>query len=170
MKEIKATKAFEKDLAKVLKDCNLDTDKLEALKEDLTSEYNSMLQSKLRKLNSEEEKPVFSFINSLEKELDEDVSNIKKVTFDISRYGNYTHTINFKNPVSEKEAVEKVEQWLSVPTDKRHYNKVSDDLFSDNQAADSAFLNKPRGALLGDAIYLESINIEKGHATIYCGS
>ena len=39
--------------------------------------------------------------------------NIQVIIFDTSRYGKYSHAINFDDPVSEKEAVKEVEKYLS---------------------------------------------------------
>jgi hypothetical protein len=48
---------------------------------------------------------------------------ISRVTFKIGM-GNPLHTIQFKRPCNEREAIEYVQKYLSVPLDKEYYAKV----------------------------------------------
>lgn len=101
------------------------------------------------------------------------VKDVNSVTFDISRYGMYTKTLTFNDFLSEKEAIEQVEEYLSQPLTREWYEKVKDDLYFDtyeNYFEDST--SKPcRGDLLTSLIYLDDImRIDKSHIRLRLGS
>lgn len=109
----------------------------------------------------------FSYTKCIE--LDGSIEYIQTIIFAISRFSKYKISIRFDKLYTEKEAVEKVEEWLSNKVSKDYYNIVSDDLFHDNL---SDYGEKPtRGRLLGDCKYLEVIKkIDGGTIEIFCGS
>jgi len=50
-------------------------------------------------------------------EIDNTTKYVCKITFNISRYGEIKHTLFFTDKLTEKEAVNAVEQFLSNPPD-----------------------------------------------------
>jgi hypothetical protein len=99
---------------------------------------------------------------------------VKKVEFDISRYGEHTETLTFHKPVSRAFAISAVEEYLSEPLDPDYYNRIRDDLFMGDiewSQASAAYDN--RGSCLTDCMFLESFDEskeEKGLFVIFCGS
>lgn len=70
----------------------------------------------------------FKYYNTLARQYDELNKNVKIVTFNISHCGNYKHTINFTPAVSEAEAIEAAENYLSESVSLAHFEYVKDDL------------------------------------------
>ncbi len=101
--------------------------------------------------------------------MDNSIEYIRTIIFPISRYSKYKMSIRLDKIYTEKEAIEKVEEWLSNKVSKDYYNIVSDDLFHDNL---KDYGKAPlRGTLLGDCKYLEVIKkIEHETVEIQCGS
>ena len=54
---------------------------------------------------------------------------ILQIEFDISRYGKYQNIMIFNNPVTEEEAIKKVEEYLSKLMNSITFNLFKDDLF-----------------------------------------
>lgn len=101
------------------------------------------------------------------------VKDVGSVTFDISRYGMYKQTLNFNNLVSETEAIEQVEEYLSQQLTLEWYEKLKDDLYFDTYESyfeDST--SKPcRGDLLTSLIFLDEIvRIDEKHIRLRLGS
>jgi hypothetical protein len=105
-------------------------------------------------------------------ELDDTKKNVDKITFNISRFRKYKHTIEFNEFVTKKYAVQKAEEWLSEKVTLEHYNLIKDDLFfSLSDYGDLNYiLNKNKGQLLTDCIFLEEADIYSTHLFIDCGS
>ena len=84
---------------------------------------------------------------------------VTSVTFPISRYGQYEHTIAFADPVTELEAVEAAETYLSAAITKAYYNKISDDLCYDKVDFEglAAIGMTNRGELLTSLTILERV-------------
>ena len=118
----------------------------------------------------ENDKNEFHYINCLNREYLTNPCNIDSVTFDISRYGKYNHTIMFPNSVCEKEAIEKVEEYLSQGLTKEYYENIVDDLFHEApwDKAEKWFLL--RGDCLTDCKFLEETKIANGRLTFFIGS
>ena len=76
---------------------------------------------------------------------------VEKITFDISRYRKYTHTIEFSEPVTKSYAVKQVEAWLSVPVSQEYFDLVGDDC---DWNWDEIKEDTVRGDLLGAATAL----------------
>jgi hypothetical protein len=99
---------------------------------------------------------------------------IRAVTFDISRYGKYEHTLKFLFPLTIKGAIEKAEEYLSQPLTKEYYQKIQDDLFHNEYDYETSIKwYNNRGDCLTDAIYLECINQPNPngfHINLWCGS
>jgi hypothetical protein len=93
---------------------------------DATSEQ-MLLDSKLAgsTLDQDMDGNKFKYINCLDREYFITPFDITSVEFDISRYGKFTHTITFPDPVCEKEAIEKVEEYLSEPLTEKYYDVIS---------------------------------------------
>jgi len=93
---------------------------------------------------------------------------ILKITFDISRYASYQHTISFQSPVTEEQAIKTVEEFFSKPVDLIIFNKVKDDLFNDDLTINDYNIV---GDFLGDCIFLETIDkIGQNSVILSCGS
>ena len=104
----------------------------------------------------------FKYINSLDREYDDEKKNIKSITYAISRYGLYEHTLTFPVLMTELEAVKSVELWLSEQTTETYLAELVDE-FPDWEC-------DIKGDALSDAIYIEGINNLSGNAVIICGS
>lgn len=112
----------------------------------------------------------FKYINCLDREYSDDPCNITSVEFDISRYGKYTHTLNFDKAISEKEVITKVEEYLSEPLTEEYYSQIVDDLFhgSSYEEIKEDFLC--RGHCLTDCKFLESTCVTNGKLEFFIGS
>ena len=96
--------------------------------------------------------------------------NVGSVTFDVSRYGQHSHTIKFSDPVSEKEAIEKVEKYLSKPLTEDYYSDIVDDLFHEYPWDDAKEVFKCRGDCLTDCKFLELTYLKNSNLTFFVGS
>jgi hypothetical protein len=114
----------------------------------------------------------FQFENSLGRPYDDVTSNIAAVTFDISRYGKYRHTIPFPRDTTEEEAVRAAERFLSQPLTRDYYEAIQDDTFHQYlwEVARHGFTS--RGDALTDAKYLEQLVLDPqtGELMIETGS
>ena len=93
---------------------------------------------------------------------------IKRIGFNIGRYGQHQEQIEFSDKVSEQEAVAAVEQYLSQPLDAEYLARLGDDLFWKPTADEIA--QATRGDCLGGCTFLEFIKRRGTVATIECGS
>ena len=150
----------------------------------LPDEYN--LQQQLELLNEkikekyegesifeENKKPLNKFKYTLFVTLDSIKKNVDKITFDISRYGKFTHTIELNELVTEKFAVEKAEEWLSEKVTIDYFNSIKSDLFCKFDDVDKELeyiKDKNKGDLLTDCKYLEEAKIYSTHLNIKCAS
>ena len=101
--------------------------------------------------------------------LDDTYKDIKCVIFNITRYDKYKHTIVLDDFVTQKQAVLKVEEFLSEKITPDYYEKVKDDLFcSFDHVVD--LYSKNRGFLLTESIFLELASLYNDTLTIECGS
>jgi hypothetical protein len=135
-------------------------EQLEKLNEKIKDKYN---------INLFEGTKIDKFKYKLCVDLDDVNKNINKITFNISRYRKYKHTIVFNEFVTQKYAVEKVEEWLSEKVTIEYYNKIKDDLFNSLSEYEN-ILMKNRGDLLTDCIFLEELKYLSTHLFIDCGS
>lgn len=105
-------------------------------------------------------------------ELDDTKKIVDQITFNISRFRKYKHSIEFNEFVTKKYAVQKAEEWLSENVTIDHYNLVKDDLiFSLSDYSDLNYiLSINKGQLLTDCIFLEEADIYSTHLYIDCGS
>jgi hypothetical protein len=115
-------------------------------------------------------KSAFNYTISLpERSLDDVKSYIKYITFDISRYGKFTHTISFESPVTEKMAISEVERWLANDASSEYYNYIKEDLFHDSY--EDYGKNPKRFDFIGGCYFLEEIKyISRNHVKTSCGS
>ena len=121
----------------------------------------------------ENKKPLNKFKYTLCITLDSIKKNVDKITFDISRYGKFTHSIEFNELVTEKFAVEKAEEWLSEKVTIDYFNSIKSDLFCKFDDVDKELeyiKDKNKGGLLTDCKYLEEAKIYSTHLYIKCGS
>ena len=96
---------------------------------------------------------------------------VNSVTFNISRYGEFTETLHFDEPVTREEAVLKVEEWLSVPATWAYYEKIREDLLMDEETPESLQSEGIlRGDLLTDCRFLEVATLKGGNLRLRCGS
>ena len=112
----------------------------------------------------------FKYINCLDREYSTNFYDITSVQFDISRYGKYTHKITFPQSVCEKEAIEKVEEYLSEPLTEEYYNNIVNDLFHEAPWEEAKDLFNCRGQCLTDCKFLEDVEIDNGMLTFSMGS
>jgi hypothetical protein len=113
----------------------------------------------------------FRYINSLYREYSTEPLNITSVEFDISRYGEFTESIIFDSPVSEKKAIEIVEAYLSEPLTEEYFNKIKSDMFHDDLPwEDAKQTYHCRGDCLTDARFLEDVDVTDGVLTLLIGS
>jgi len=88
---------------------------------------------------------------------------VNSVTFDISRYGEYTKTIVFDELQTQEYALKQVEKYLSEPVTEDYFKMYNE---GDYDREDVAM----KGDLLGACIYLELLKQKGNHLTIICGS
>lgn len=117
-----------------------------------------------------EEKNKFKYVNCLHREYLTNPKNIKSVVFDISRYGAYNHMLEFENLICEKEAIEKVEEYLSKPLRKKYYNKIVNDLFHEMPWKEAKKHFEVRGDCLTDCKFLERTKVINGQLEFSIGS
>jgi len=105
-------------------------------------------------------------------DIDDTQKIVDQITFNISRFRKYKHSIKFNEFVTKKFALQKAEEWLTEKVTIEHYNLVKDDLiFSLSECNDLNYiLSKNKGYLLTDCIYLEVADIYSTHLFIDCGS
>lgn len=112
------------------------------------------------------------YINSLpdQREFDDTDKCYSFVEFCISRYGAFWHTLTFDNPVSEKEAIDKIEEYLSQPMDDEYYNRIKRNLFPGMKREEFSI----RRDALGDCIFIETIEVGMNDDQLgmkfWCGS
>jgi hypothetical protein len=104
-------------------------------------------------------------------QLDGQQKNVLSVTFCTGRYGGLTQTIKFSTPVTEQQAVSKVEHWLNQPMSDEHFTalKENEDLFCGGHGLKFGDLQYNWEAL-GDCHFLEVIERNGQEITIVCGS
>lgn len=112
----------------------------------------------------------FKYINCLDREYKTRPKNVTSVEFDISRYGKFNHVLEFTFPLSEKEAVEKVEEYLSHPLTEEYYNGIVDDLFHQAPWEEAVEYFPCRGDCLTDCKFLENTSVVNGRMTFFIGS
>ncbi len=86
--------------------------------------------------------------------------SIEKITFPISRYGKYSTTFIFNNYMTLEKAMQKVEEYLSVPLTIEYFEKIKDDVFFDDYE-DYFLINEcpNRGTVLSTNNFLLNITI-----------
>jgi|SRR5579885_2656960 len=98
---------------------------------------------------------------------------VRKIQFDISRYGKYKKTIVFSETVSIADAIEAVEQFLSLPLNEEYYNFIKKDLFQESPWEEAKKHFENRGDCLTDRKFLERLQEdpnERGLFVVFCGS
>ena len=97
---------------------------------------------------------------------------VKKITFPISRYGEFSTTLEFTEKIPIRIAIKKAEHFLSQPIDFEYYNRVRSDLFFDPVPYDKLDKDefKCRGDLLTSLVFLEDFNVEDDEVTLELGS
>ena len=103
----------------------------------------------------------------------DDETLIKSVTFNVSRYGRFNKKLIFSNLVTIKEAIEKVEEYLSEKVTPDYYECIKDDLFytfNDYGRDINYICSLMRGNLLTDCICLEEIQIYRKSLSLWCSS
>ncbi|MHB1952685.1 MAG: hypothetical protein ACYCOU_02965 [Sulfobacillus sp.] len=112
----------------------------------------------------------FVFTNCLGRPFNS-VAYIKKVTFGISRYGEYNHTIEFASPQTEKAAVAAAEDFLSQPLTQELYEQVRSDTALELPWNEAKEEFSCIGDVLGDAVFMELLIVKgPGHIEIVTGS
>ena len=115
----------------------------------------------------------FTYVNSLDREYNEEVLDVTSVTFYISRYASYEETINFDTPVSEATAIKAAEMYLSEPLTEDYYQAIKDDLFHEYEWTEAQREWTPyihRGKCLTDCYFLEAIELDNGSLRLMPGS
>jgi len=113
----------------------------------------------------------FQYDNCLDREYCDKKHIVNNITFFISRYREYSKTITFKTPVTEKHAILAAEQYLSKPLTKKYYERIKEDTFHGQSWEDVKEIFTSRGDCLTSAVFLEEVTIsEAGHLTMFIGS
>ena len=120
--------------------------------------------------STESEGRVFTYVNGLDREYNDKNKNITSVTFDISRYGSYTHTITFNVPVSEAVAIKAVETYLSESLTENYYQTIKDDLYHEYEWSDARGKYFCRGACLTDCRFLKMVSINNSNLQFFIGN
>lgn len=83
---------------------------------------------------------------------------IYSITFPITRYEEFSHTLKFKKGVSEKKAIDAVEEYLSQPMTEAYWKKIKSDLdgyMDEEEVAEGT----NRGRAVGDAALTQFITL-----------
>lgn len=125
----------------------------------------------------------FSYDNSLDRKYDSKKKVVTSVTFNMGRYGRCNDTVKFSAPVTEKDAIKKVEEYLSKELDEDYFTllkskgdlfagrEISFDQFKENENEfDGKFYKACRGDCLGNCKFLEVSKVTKGNLVLECGS
>ena len=90
---------------------------------------------------------------------------ITDITFSVNRWGKCQHTLHFNKPLTEKEAILKVTEWLLKPMSHQYYNKLDPDYLSilygcwlPTWYTWDYFKGKSRGAALGNVISIRKLD------------
>jgi hypothetical protein len=96
--------------------------------------------------------------------------DVRRVVFNIGRYGHLCKRIDFSSDVTESEAIHAVEIWLSEPLRWQEFVDLKNavDLFACEDRILSEF--NCRGDALGDCRFLEVIGRNGSQITLSCGS
>ena len=94
---------------------------------------------------------------------------VNSVTFSISRYSKYMETLHFDTFLTVKQAVERVEDYLSEPLTQEYYEKIQDDSFI-NTWDEAKKEYKTRGDALSGAIFLEECDVYDNELSFSIGS
>ncbi len=125
--------------------------------------------------DSKSDKGSFRYIRCLVIGKDHKYENTKRVfksvTFDISRYQEYQHRIDFAVLVTERQAINAAEKFLSKSLDKKYYDLIADDLFCERLPwAEATKEYKCRGDCLRNRIFVGDLTSVDGHIEFTCGS
>ncbi len=114
----------------------------------------------------------FTYINCLDREYNNQDAKISSVIFNISRYGEFRHTIDFApQRVTESVAIRAVEVYLSQPLDESYYTPLQHDTFHRHAWQNAKLHFTCRGDVLGDSRYLEAVSVdESGQLSFFIGS
>jgi hypothetical protein len=118
----------------------------------------------------ESTKGAFTYVNSLGHPYDDQELTVTSVTFYISRYATYDHTIAFDAPVTEAVAIEAVEAYLSEPITEEFYQQIKDDLFHQYEWKEAQKYFECRGDCLTDCRFLERTTVNMGNLKFFIGS
>jgi len=107
---------------------------------------------------------VWRYRNCLRRAYDDVDARIASISFSISRFGDFTHRIDFPKRVTVAAAIEAAERYLSEPFDAAYYESVKEDCFV-NLGSDTPKTFEEmhkngylmRGDLLTDLKYLEDV-------------
>jgi hypothetical protein len=112
----------------------------------------------------------FRYVNCLGRGYMSEPRDVKAVAFGVSRYGREHQTIHFPSGVSEREAIEAAEGYLSQPLTEDFYERVRTDTFHGHGWAVAQKHFACRGATLTDAVFLEVARLERGTLVLLTGS
>lgn len=120
----------------------------------------------------EPEEGKFVYINCLNRPYDNKKHQIKSITFDIDRYSEFQHTIEYQFPVTEENAIRDAEKFLSQPLTPEYYKKIQDDTFHESDWDEVKQWMICRGDCLSDKKFLEGSDLDEEtyNLTIWCGS
>ncbi len=95
------------------------------------------------------------------------VCNVKSVKFHISYYGQEYEILTFEDAITEKEAIDHVENYLSHRITNEYYNRVKDDLYEEIKN----YQLMCKGTLLASKNYLDEIKrLGRYHIELIIGS
>lgn len=112
----------------------------------------------------------FVYTNCLGRPYGTTLKNIKSVTFDTTRFGNFVHTIEFNPMVNEKQAIEAAENYLSQPLTQQYYEIRREYTFHKSPWEEAKRYFTNRGDSLTDLKFLEVLRLKDGNLRIECGS
>jgi hypothetical protein len=114
----------------------------------------------------------FAYTPCLEKPYDEYKGTCKSVKFAIDRYREHFKTIIFAKPLSVRDAIRVVEDYLSRPITEPYYARIQKHVLYDEGWDEARSHYRCRGDCLSDAKFLERINVnpKNGKLSLICGS
>jgi hypothetical protein len=119
---------------------------------DIASKYQDFLPIK-------KDDKGFRYVNLLG-EYDSKDEIVKSARFDIGCYGKRERVLNFTAPVTQNDAVEWIEDFLSEPLTQEYYEEIRTDTFYAYPWDIAKNLFKYRGDIMADAIFIEGISVD----------
>jgi hypothetical protein len=139
--------------------------------DNLTQLERDMIKQVMSTSENEPEHPIFTYIWS-EGTLYKKYKNrkVKSVNFNVGRFGQVKHRLEFPNSIRVSEAFEHIENYLREPLNDEYEHLA--EIIEEKDCLNPKTINlyKIRGQIISSAIFIEDMYILKGDLNFECGS